>query len=830
MFFLRLFALVFFTCLSSFAAVVRVEVTEREAVGKAGYERILGRLHFEIDPTSPQNAIIADIALAPRNERGQVEFSSDFILYTPKDPANRHGTAWVEIPNRGGRTALSEWAEERGFTVFSVGWEFDIPEAPGKLSIRVPTARETDGTALRGVISATFTPDRANQKMSLPELADYPPVNLAGPDSRLVKRDRMAFPQGQELPRASWTLDGDQVVSKSGWEPGSTYEVFYLTENPPLAGLGYAATRDAVSWLKHSADSLAPSASACAFGSSQCGRYLRDFLYLGFNTDEADRPALDGVIAHVAGAGRLICNQRWSQPRRIAGFYTTSFPFADTALVDPFSGHRDGVLENPRVQVAQLPKIFYINTSAEYWGAGRAAALTHTDPTGQQDVAFPANVRSYHLAGTQHGPASFPPTAQAAGSPMANPVNAKAVVTALRLAMADWVSKDIPPPDSEVPTITAGTLIPLSDFKWPSVPQMPNPRHFTAGPRLPNPQWSDEAGAGAPLPLLVPQVDADGNEVSSIRVPDVAVPLGTATGWVYRPASLGHSDEPVLLRGGWVPFAVTEAERRATGDPRPSLEKRYPSKKAYLRQVRQALKDLANRRLLLTSDIKAEMTEASQRWDWAVNRLPAFQRVLFLGNSITLHQPAPSIGWQGKWGMAASAETKDYVHLTLEALAQSAGHAPDHLVKNIAAFERNPETFDIEKELADARAFRPDLIILAIGENAPAISTPEQQAALQAHVTDLLKTVCGTAKTRLLVRTNFWANPAKDAALTAACETVGGTLVNISALSKEEANYARSEQDFEHTGVAKHPGDRGMAAIAQALLEALRPAAFPAAD
>ncbi len=167
-----------------------------------------------------------------------------------------------------------------------------------------------------------------------------------------------------------------------GFEPGKTYELCYLSEAPPVAGLGYAAIRDAVAWLKHDATSLAPVKHAYAFGSSQCGRFLRDFMYLGFNTDEQDRQALDGVMAHVAGAGRLVLNQRWSTPRGLAGFYTASYPFADTAQADAVSGHAEGILENARVKHA--PKVFYTNTAAEYWGAGRVAALTHTTPDGTQ--------------------------------------------------------------------------------------------------------------------------------------------------------------------------------------------------------------------------------------------------------------------------------------------------------------------------------------------------------------------------------------------------------------------------------------------------------------
>jgi hypothetical protein len=355
-----------------------------------------------------------------------------------------------------------------------------------------------------------------------------------------------------------------------------------------------------------------------AFGSSQCGRFLRDFLYLGFNTDEAGRPVFDGVMAHVAGAGRLVLNERGATPRAVAGYHTASYPFADTAQPDPVSGVSEGLLDNPRVHHA--PKVFYTNMAAEYWGAGRVAALIHTDPQGTHDLELPANVRTYFFAGTSHGPSAFPPTAQVPGAPLANPVNANACITALRLALQQWLSDGVEPPPSVHPKLADGTLVPVKAVRFPKVPGLAAPNDLSAGPRVANPRWPDGAGAGTELPLLVPQVDADGNDLGGIRLPDVAVPLGTATGWVLRPVELGSPHEPVLLRGAWVPFARTRAEREAAGDPRPSLAERYTSKETYLDRVRQCLQDLVERRLLLTSDLEPQLRQAGERWDWLQNR------------------------------------------------------------------------------------------------------------------------------------------------------------------------------------------------------------------
>ena len=612
----RLVLLSSFSSLTLHAAVVRMEVTKRADVGKAGYEQLIGKLHFEIHPKLPQNAIIADVDLAPVNAAGKVSFVADLRLWKPKDDSRSNGAAWVEIPNRGGKASLSEWMMKGGFTMLNVGWEFDV--AADKLRLEVPRAQNKDGSPIRGVVSAVFTPDKRADEQSITDLTDYPPVDITGAESRLIVRNRAAYPERQEVPREQWNLEKGRLRLKGGFEPGKTYEVFYLSEAPPVAGLGYAAIRDAVAWLKHDPASPAKVKHAYAFGASQCGRFLRDFVYLGFNTDEQDRMALDGILSHVAGAGRLVLNQRWATPRAISGYYTASYPFADTAQKDPVSRHSEGILANPRVKHA--PKIFYTNMAAEYWGAGRVGALTHTTPDGTQDIALPDHVRSYFFASTSHGPASFPPTSQVKGSPLANPVNANPAILALRLAMHLWVSEGTAPPPSVHPKISDATLVPIKDVRWPQVPGLAAPNTVKAGGRVRNPQLPDGAGEGTELPLLVPQCDADGNDLGGIRVPDVAVPLGTGTGWVFRPAEFGSPHEFYLLRGAWVPFAKTKAEREAVNDPRLSLEERYNNKTIYLDQVKAAVQKLIEQRFLTTADLEPQLKQASERWDWVAKR------------------------------------------------------------------------------------------------------------------------------------------------------------------------------------------------------------------
>lgn len=611
-------------CLTAFslanAEVVRVEITQRSDMGATGYELIVGRLYFEIDPAHARNRIIADADLAPTNAAGRVAFSSDLCILKPKEAGRSNDAAWVEIPNRGGRSGLNSFVTRHGFTVMQVGWEFDVPAQAGKLRIEVPTARQKDGKPLRGVVRATFTPDKRTDWVTLGDLADYPPVDTAGPDSRLIVRAAMAFPEGRELPRNRWRLEGRRVTLEGGFEAGKTYEVAYLAENPPVAGLGLAAIRDAVAWLKYDAGSLAPVRHTYAFGSSQCGRLLREFVYLGFNTDEHERPVLDGVMAHVAGAGRLDINRRWSTPRTVAAFETASYPFTDTAQPDPVSGIAEGIQENLRVK--HKPKIFYMNTAAEYWGAGRVAGLSHTSPNGKRDVPLPDNVRSYFFAGTQHGPASFPPTAPAKDAPLANPVNAGPVVVALRLALHRWVTEGALPPPSAYPKLSDGTLVPVSKVRFPALPGIPSPRIATGGPRLRNPLWPHGAGVGAELPLLVPQVDTDGNDLAGIRMPDVSVPLASCTGWMFRPVSMGVSKELLPLRGAWILFAATRGQREQLGDPRPALDERYATKEAYLVRVSEALQHLVQQGYLQAEDLEPMRKQAGARWDWVVGKKP----------------------------------------------------------------------------------------------------------------------------------------------------------------------------------------------------------------
>jgi len=618
-------ALVIWGAATAQAEVTRVEVTSRADIAFAGYEKVVGRVFFAVDPADPRNAIVVDLDKAPRMADGRVEFSSDFTITRPKSGGN--GVAIVDIVNRGRATVIPNFNRaggrnpdvgdgflmKRGFTVVTVGWEFDLPSAD-MIRIDVPVATDA-GRPMTGMVRASFTPDRKDP-FRVGDLAVYAPVDSADPTSTLTVRDTMAG-AAEMIPRSRWTLSGATVTLEGGFEPGRIYEVSFRAANPPVAGLGFVAVRDFASWIKHDPSALATARYAYAFGNSQSGRFLRTFLYQGFNSDERGRLVLDAVMANIAGSARIDLNRRWAIPTT-ASAPATEFPFAAQALADPISNVTDGLLENPRAAQWQ-PKVFFSNTGVEYWsGSGRAAALTHTTPDGLSDLPLPDNVRSYLFAGTQHSPAAFPPT-QGAGQQAGNPVDYWWSLRALLVAMDKWVRDGESPPASTYPRLDRGTLVSAASIAFPAIPGVQSPGTLRGAARMPNLLLPGGAGGGTALPLLVPQVDADGNEVAGIRLPDVSVPLATYTGWNFRRPEIGGTHLLVSLLGSYVPLARTRAEREARRDPRPSVEERYPSRAAYLSRVRGAADALVGFRYLLAEDIESVMRRSADQWDLLTN-------------------------------------------------------------------------------------------------------------------------------------------------------------------------------------------------------------------
>ena len=641
------------------AEVVRIEVQSRADVlagrsfGSAGpYEKLSGTMYFAVDPRHDANRIIADIDKAPKNAEGRVEFSSSFYLIKPKDPRRGNGTVLHEVSNRGGKGMIGffnrapgsldpQTAEhfgdgfllERGFTLLWVGWQFDPPLREGLVRVVAPIARDADGRSIRGVVRSDFVPVERVTEVSLAdrEHLAYPVADADDPANVLTVRDSVGGPR-RTIPRDRWqfTGDGKSVRMEAGFEPGKIYEVVYMSQDPAVVGVGPAAVRDAVSKLKYGEArelGLAEGAieRAVAFGISQSGRFLRTFLYYGFNGDEAHRKVFDGVMAHVAGAGRGSFNHRFAQPSRdghphLNFFYPTDiFPFTDVAQLDPETGRRDGLLTHaPRPELQ--PRVFYTNSSYEYWG--RAASLVHTTIDGLEDAPLLANVRVYLLAAGQHGVAAFPPS-RTIGQQLNNPLDYRWAMRSLLLAMNRWVTDGVKPPPGAYPRLDRGTLVRPDELAFPKIPSV-------NGPAAPHKAYRADYGPdfiskgivvheppriGSAFPSLVPQVDGDGNELAGIRMPELAVPLATYTGWNLFNEQSGPPGVLSSMQGSFIPFARTRAERERANDPRPAIEERYPSRDAYLARVSTAAHDLAEQGYLLKEDVPHVVEQAGQRWD-----------------------------------------------------------------------------------------------------------------------------------------------------------------------------------------------------------------------
>ena len=406
-----------------------------------------------------------------------------------------------------------------------------------------------------------------------------------------------------------------------GWEFDAPADRAIRLEVPsvdglPVGGLGFAAVRDTASWIKYDPEATVTAEHTLSFGSSQSGRFLRTFLYLGFNTDTSGRQVFDGMIPHIAGSSRINLNHPGAMPISLGMFDATSFPFADAPLRDPVTGAVDGTLGNDRSRENQ-PKIFYTNTGVEYWGGGRVAALVHSTPDGTEDIALPDNIRFYFFAGTQHGPGAFPPPPPDDRQEMGNPIDYWWSMRALLTSLKDWIVDGVEPPSSQHPRLADGNLVAPEQIDFPAIPDVRSPSDRTGGTRVANPSLDGgtSSGEGTPLPIFVPEVDVDGNETSGIRHPEVAVPLATYTGWNFADADRGDPNTLVALAGSYIPFPATRKQREATKDPRRSIEERYRSRQDFLTQIETEGRKLVGQRYLLADDLAPILERAAEHWD-----------------------------------------------------------------------------------------------------------------------------------------------------------------------------------------------------------------------
>jgi hypothetical protein len=620
------------------------------------YQQLDGTVHFAVDPNRPANAGIADLQRAPRDAHGLVRCSADVRLLQPVALQRGNQRLLLDIVNRGNPTVLTNFNSavgrlepgngflmRQGYTVVWCGWQDDVPATPGLIRIDVPEAVDADGKPLAGKIAVTFQPDtRVHVQLLSDRLhRPHPARDLDDHDATLTVQDHEDAPP-HTIPRQQWSfarLEGGRVVPDathvhlaSGFVPGKVYQVVYTTVGAPAIGMGLLAVRDMVSFLRYgSAQEGNPCAGhiqyAYSFGRSQSGRFLRHFLYLGLNQDERDRTVFDGLIPLVAGGGRGEFNQRFGQPSNANKYSVKNlFPFHDTTQTDPDTGRTDGLLARLAAR-GKLPKIFFINTSAEYWGGH--AALTHTDLDGKRDLAPSEAVRIYHFTGTQHGPGNLLLTDTGAaddsrGQHRPNSVDYRPLLRAALVHLDRWVTAGQTPPPSRHPRLDAGTAVPPAHTAatFQAMPEVHFPAHLRSIARLDFGPGVDDGittllppKVGKPYANLVSAVDEGGNELAGIRLPDISVPLATYTGWNVRHPDIGGPGQTLSLLGSTIPFPATRAERQASGDPRPAITERYASKEDYLRRVKHAAETLVQQGYLLAEDLPTVTDQAAQRYD-----------------------------------------------------------------------------------------------------------------------------------------------------------------------------------------------------------------------
>ena len=649
---------------SADARVVRLRIERREVIlngiafGAAGpYEKLIGKVDFGLDPNLPRNADIVDLKLAPRNARGEVEASADFYMLKPIDPRRGNGRLFYEVGNRGGKSLLATFQKaagspdptketefgdgalmRQGFTLLWMGWQWDVPERPGTMRMEMPIATD-NGKRITGLVRGNFI---LNERAPTASVADrahkaYGVLDPNAADSVMTVRDDPTA-RGQIVPRAKWRfVDPGTVALDGGFEPGRIYDVVYTAADPRVLGFGLSGARDLISFLKYdtSADNPTPGIRfAIGWGVSQSGRYLRHFLYQGFNEDEQGRKVFDGVFDQVGGAGRGSFNHRFGQASRDALQYfnilfpVDLFPFTDGPETDPESGAIDSLLARAE-RTGTAPKIFHLLTNSEYFN--RAGSLVHTDATGTKDAELPANTRVYMIASAPHGPGPFPPTSNIGGGMTGraalNPLNYSPAVRALFRALDRWVVEDVAPPASAYPKIADGTLTAPAKAGWPAIPGYQLPQqplrafHLNFGA-----DWAkgivsvEPPEVGKAFTVSVPAVDGDGNVRSGIRLPDIAVPLATQAGWNYRDTSIGAPDRLAGEIGSYIPFAKTKADRDRAGDPRPSIEERYRNRDEYVGRFASAALELVERGYLLSEDVADLLQHAAEHYDWATRR------------------------------------------------------------------------------------------------------------------------------------------------------------------------------------------------------------------
>jgi len=638
--------------MSAGGGVQRIEITERESPvfggaefgGVGNYERLHGTVFGELDPTHRLNANIVNLDKAARNARGHVEYQSDFRILKPLDLDHGNGCLVYDVPNRGNQPIMARlnsapegghpqhagngFLMRRGFTMVWSGWQGDVPPGTDRLTAHFPTI-----SGITGMVREEFIAEATGLlgDSNIEELSEerfvgtlvYPVADPGG--ATLTVRDREADPRATPSGLA-WRLIDDRHVeitrpTAPGFDRGAIYEFVYRARDPIVMGIGFAAIRDIVSFLRYGTkdNPLAPQERLCirralGFGISQSGRVLRDLVYLGFNEDLAGREVFDGIFPVVAGSRRTCIKWQFAQTGRYSrqhedhSYGDDQFPFSYPTLSDAISGCSGGILQRAR-DVGVCPKVLHLDTESDFWQARSSLIVTDTSGT---DIAMPDEVRVYTVSGVSHAPFRqlTKPVMQLSG----NRLGYGAFMRALLVALFEWVEHGVAPPDSRFPSRADGTLVTLAEACaiFPALPQV----NF---PKVLNELRLRDHSVEPPIesiayPVFVQATDADGNALGGIRHPMVDAPLATHTGWSLRASGFGEGDL-FTIQGSMIPFATTEAERQRARDPRPSVEARYASRDVWAARLAAATDRLVADRLLLPEDGDRLLAAARESWD-----------------------------------------------------------------------------------------------------------------------------------------------------------------------------------------------------------------------
>jgi len=635
------------------ARAVRLEilgVAPAPAVaGARPYEIVSGRVHGELDPADAHNALIVDLRHAQRNAHGRVEYSATFQLARPVDPRDSSGVLFYDVPNRGNGSVS---ADPQGHVRVISGWQGDLPEDARLQTARVPVARAASGGALTGPVLVRFQDMPAGTR-SLPLVGSLGlPTPRPGPVSLDTRKASLSWQAARggalrAIPSRDWsfadcttaafpgTPDPHRICLRGGFDPAKAYVLVYQGKDPLVLGIGFAATRDLVALLRRERADAAGTPNpageirwAVASGTSQSGNFLRSFVHLGFNADEAGRIVFDGINPNIA-ARQVPLNLRFGVPGGAAREFE---PGSEGTLW--WSSYDDRVR---RRGVSSLldrcgrsrtcPKVLETFGSAEFWGLRMSPGLIGTDA--RRDLPLPANVRRYYFPSVTHGGSYLGGISPAGDGPVpgcrlaGNPNPSRESMRVVHRMLVAWVRDGAEPAPSRYPTLADGDLVEptATALGWPAIPGAPVPDgkinslpDYDFGPGMLARDVSGVISRQPPkrrgtIPQRVPRVDTDGNETSGIPSVQLQVPLGTYLGWNETTAGFDAGAGCSFI-GGFIPFASTRAQRLANGDPRPSLEERYRDHDGFVARMAEAVQRQLAAGWLLPEDATSLMDAA----------------------------------------------------------------------------------------------------------------------------------------------------------------------------------------------------------------------------